>query len=162
VLLRILVAATLLLVGLAAGIGVTVPVTTGHAPGWLSFATRLLPTPAVSTPSAVVASLTPRVTTAPQTIGSLTISAPTCAAGSATLTLVNSGDKAILWSFGSPDALGAVFAASPGVTGAASLAGTLGAGASATVYISNPGVTGPYLVVVVTTGGTVQVVAPPC
>jgi hypothetical protein len=169
VLLRVLVAAALLLVGLAAGIGISIPVTTGHAPAWLSFATRLLPTPATTatTIATATASPAPAITTQPQVAGSLVVGVPICTGGSASFTLANTGGKPARWSVGSPDAESAVFAGGPGAPGAPTLAGTLTPGATVTLYVANPGASASspgavYHVIVVATSGTAQLVAPAC
>jgi hypothetical protein len=167
-LLQVLIAVVLLLIGVLAGIGITVPVTTGHAPGWLSFATRLLPTPAATSPTAtstVATAPSPQVTTQPQAVGSLTIGAPSCASGRAIFTLANTGATSTNWSVGSPDATGASFAIAAGAMGTPSLAGTLAPGASITLFAANPAspsATGAYHIVVVAADGTAQVIAPTC
>ncbi len=161
VLLRVLAAAALLLVGIGTGVGITVPVESGNAPSWLAFATHLLPSPSSATQAARLTP-TPTVDTGPRSVGTLTIGAPACAAGNAAFTLFNDGNTPARWSIGSPDAPAAVFAASPGVTGIPTLSGELAPGAIVTVYAANPGAATGYHAVILTVGGTGQLLVPAC
>lgn len=164
VLLRGLAAAVLLLVGIAAGAGLTVPVVEGHAPAWLAFTSNVLPT----APTATVAAPTPAATATatpqrgPLFAGGFMVSAPTCAGpGLLSLDLHNSATTPALWAAGSPDGSGAAFSLRPGVTGAPTLTGTLASGRSTTVYVADTSGTS-YTVVVVAPAGTIQLLAPAC
>ena len=152
---RIAAVLLLLLVGLAAGVGVMIPVTSGHAPSWLNFATRLLPTPAAMTQTPA-----PTATPAPSgpiILGVMTVSAPACGAGGASFQLHNTGTEPVRWSVGSPGGTSPVFALAAGETPQVTLFGTLPSASAVTIYAS-----GKQPVVLTTDGGAVQLTLPAC
>ncbi len=166
---RIAAVVLLLLVGLAAGIGIMIPVASGNAPSWLSFATRLLPTPAATAPTSTP---TPAATAAPTAaataaatagpsgpiiLGSVTVSTPVCGAGGASFQLHNVGTTAAQWAVGSPGATTPLFALTSGGTPEATLFGSLASISEVTIYVS-----GHAPVVLTTTGGAVQLTLPTC
>lgn len=161
VLVRALLAAATLLIGVAAGAGLMFPVATGHAPGWLAFATTYLP--ATPTPTAPVAPTATATATPPQSgpyiAGALTVT-PSCFGG-AGVTLTNTGAQPVRWSIGSPDSAGVLFALPGGNAAAVSQSGVLKAGGSVAVSISDAA-SGAGSLVVISSTGTVQLPAPAC
>jgi hypothetical protein len=159
---RGLVAAGLLAVGAAAGIGLAIPLAHGSTTGWLSFAQRWY----ASAPTYVTPTPTPlpvlMPSTVPQNTGNLTLAAPVCAAGRAILALQNTGRAPLPWAMGVPMGKGtATFAFTPAALGQSTALGTLAPQARTTVYVASAGTT-PYRVVVLAPGGALQVVAPAC
>src|SRR6185312_13656 len=76
---RIAAVLLLLVVGLAAGVGIMIPVASGNAPSWLSFATRLLPTHTTVQTAASTATATPTAAlSGPIILGTITVSPPVC------------------------------------------------------------------------------------
>lgn len=160
-LLRVVSIAALLILGVAAGIGLTVPVTTGHAPGWLSFASNLLP----ATPTPTVAPVPTTTATAlpapaPVTLGALVIGAPVCQSGVSIITLTNTGQHALDWAAGSHSP-SVIIATSPGSAGQPGQLGTLAPGASLALYVSGSPTT-PYTLTVTTPAGAVQIPGTAC
>ena len=153
---RIAAVLLLLLVGLAAGVGVMIPVASGNAPSWLNFATRLLP--AQSTAST---SQTPTPTASapsgPIILGVVTVSEPVCAVGGASFQLHNTGTEPVRWAVGSPGSSSTAFALAAGEAPQVTLFGTLAGASEVTIYAS-----GRQPVVLTTDGGAVQLTLPAC
>ncbi|MFI5271401.1 MAG: hypothetical protein ACHQ4H_00015 [Ktedonobacterales bacterium] len=154
-LLRSALAAVLLLVGMATGIGIAVPVASGHAPTWLAFATRLVSSP---TP---VAAATPTSPATSANLNDLTVTDPSCRAGALTLTLTNTTSQTLAYSAGSADPA-ATLALAPGTPGAAAVFGTLSAGASATLYVAGVVAGTPAHLVITAPGGSTQMLISAC
>lgn len=152
---RIAAVLLLLLVGLAAGVGIMIPVASGHAPSWLSFATRLLPTPSAATTQTPVPTATP--SSGPIILGEVTVSAPACGVGGASFQLHNTGTEPARWAVGSPGGSTAMFVLAAGETPQVTLFGTLASASEVTIYAS-----GARLVVLTTDGGAVQLTLPAC
>jgi hypothetical protein len=154
---RALLAATLLLAGVAAGIGIMIPVASGNAPAWLPLAALRVPTStATGLPSL---SPTPLAPVVPATAGSLLIAGATCGTSAVVLTLRNTSTRSIHWAVGSPDQ-DVSFASGAGGMWTPTAAGALSGGSS--VLLSVRGTGGPYPVVVVATDGTAQFRTPAC
>lgn len=151
----VLVAALLLIVGAAAGIGLVLPAASAYAPDLLVPVVKLLPTYTASTPTAtLLPTATPTVAiSGPLTLGVLAISAPVCSLGASSIELTNNGTSVARWSVSSIDTTGARFSLAQADAGAPAQFGTLAAGKSTTLYISNPGGTMPYHVVVTSEAG---------
>ncbi len=164
ILLNGLVATLLLIVGAVAGIGLVLPAASAYAPNLLAPVVKLLPASAVSTPTALpLATATPTLAVSgPLTLGSLAISAPTCSVGTSSLQITNSGSAFARWAVSSVEAAGAKFALTQTDAGAPAQFGTLDIGKSATLYITNPGRTAPYHIVLTSEAGAVQVVVAAC
>ncbi|HEV2457446.1 MAG TPA: hypothetical protein VGS80_03710 [Ktedonobacterales bacterium] len=156
-LLRAALAASLLIVGAAAGVGVTIPVASGHAPGWLGFATHLLPASATATASPSPTA-TP-ATTGPVTLGALLVAAPVCQAGKAAIALTNTGAQPLDWAAGGTDA-GTLIAPAAGATGQASVSGILQGGASVTFSVT--AASSAAHIVVVAPGGAISLLVNAC
>ncbi|HET9981818.1 MAG TPA: hypothetical protein VFQ32_15315 [Ktedonobacterales bacterium] len=152
---RIAAVLLLLLVGLAAGVGVMIPVASGNAPSWLSFATRLLPTPSAAMTQTPAPTATP--SSGPIIVGVVTVSEPVCSVGGASFQLHNTGTEPVRWSVGSPGGTSAVFALAAGETPQVTLFGTLPSASAVTIYSS-----GKQPVVLTTDGGAVQLTLPAC
>lgn len=152
---RIAAVLLLLLVGLAAGVGIMIPVASGHAPSWLSFATRLLPTPSAAPTQTPVPTATP--SSGPIILGEVTVSAPACGVGGASFQLHNTGTEPTRWAVGSPGGSTAMFALAAGETPQVTLFGTLASASEVTIYAS-----GARPVVLTTDGGAVQLTLPAC
>src|SRR6185437_7169075 len=152
---RIAAVLLLLLVGLAAGVGVMIPVASGHAPSWLSFATRLLPTPSAAMTQTSAPTATP--SSGPIIVGAVTVSEPVCGVGGASFQLHNTGTEPVRWSVGSPGSSSAAFALAAGETPQVTLFGTLPSASAVTIYAS-----GKQPVVLTTDGGAVQLTLPAC
>jgi hypothetical protein len=153
------VAAMLLLVvvGFAAGVGVMIPISSGHAPSWLSFATRLLPAPA---PVAQVVTATPTATSAttgPIILGAVTVSAPECRGGSPSFALHNTGSAAVQWSVARPGSTSPLFTIGLNDTPQPALFGSLNGTSSVIIYVAQS-----LPVVVTTPSGAVQLALPAC
>ncbi len=160
VLLRALLAATLLLIGVVAGAGVMLPIARGDAPGWLDAATRLLPgTPTPTT--TVLPTVTPPATSGPAVAGTLVVNA-TCQSGATAIALANNGARPLTWSIGSPDGIGVGFATPIGTPARATLSGTLAPNASVTVFASGSTGSAVYHIVVIAPDGAVQLAASAC
>jgi hypothetical protein len=160
-LLRVVSIAALLILGVVAGVGLTVPVTTGHAPGWLSFASNLLPaTSTVAIAPAPTATATPLPAPAPVTLGALVIGAPVCQSGVSIITLTNTGQHALDWAAGS-HSLSVSIATKPGGAGQPGQLGTLAPGASLALYVSGSPAA-PYTLTITTPAGAVQIPAVAC
>lgn len=161
-LLRGLAAAALLIVGVVAGAGLTLPVVEGHAPAWLAFATTIVPAAPTATAAVPTATVAPTPQAGPLFAGAFMVGTPVCAGtGELTLALHNAATKPASWSVGSPDGSPVTFAMRAGVSGLPTLAGTLPSSSSTTVYAT--GASGsPYHVVVVVPDGTIQLLAPAC
>jgi hypothetical protein len=157
---RALLAVVVLLVGMAAGIGIAVPVATGHAPGWLGFATRLLPaaTAAPSPTPPAIASPTPR--DIPVILGDLVVTTTGCTAGVATLRLANIGSTPVSYGISTTDGSGRVTEATATVPPLAARFATLAAGMSATwtVQVARSGA----VIVIVAQGGAALLPALVC
>ena len=162
-LLQTLIAALLVIAGVAAGAGLTVPIAMGHAPEWLSFATQLLPAGATPTTIATpVPTATPSPTTGSVTIGALTVQAAPCQAGVTTLTLHNTSTATLRWALGAPDTPTATFTLGKSATHAPTQFGTLTSSASVSIAAAAPATSGTYRVVVVAPEGTVQLLLAAC
>jgi hypothetical protein len=155
---RIAAVLLLLLVGLAAGVGIMIPVASGNAPSWLGFATRLLPTPsAVQTATSVPTATPTAAPSGPIILGTITVSPPVCGAGGASFQMHNVGTAPAQWAVGSPGAMTPMFALTAGATPQVSLFGSLASTSEVTVYVS-----GRTPVVLTTDGGAVQLTLPTC
>ena len=155
---RVAAVALLLLVGIAAGVGVMIPVASGNAPTWLGFASRLLPTPAAARTATPAATVTATAApTGPIILGAVTVSPPVCGAGGASFQLHNTGTAAAQWAVGSPGATAAMFALAAGDTPQMTLFGSLASASAVTIYAS-----GHTPVVLTTDGGAVQLTLPAC
>jgi hypothetical protein len=152
---RIAAVLLLLLVGLAAGVGVMIPVASGNAPSWLSFATRLLPAPSAAMTQTPAPTATPL--SGPIIVGVVTVSEPVCGVGGASIQLHNTGTDPVRWSVGSPGGTSAVFALAAGEAPQVTLFGTLASASAVTIYAS-----GKQPVVLTTDGGAVQLTLPAC
>jgi hypothetical protein len=147
----------LLLVGIAAGVGIMIPVATGNAPTWLSFATRLLPTPSTAAPTVSPRPTATALSTGPIILGAVTVSAPVCGTGGASFQLHNTGTTAVQWAIGSLGSTAPLFTLTPGQTPRVTLFGMLASASEVTIYSS-----GSNPVVLTTDGGTVQLSLPAC
>jgi hypothetical protein len=148
----------LLVVGLAAGVGIMIPVASGNAPSWLGFATRLLPTPsAVQTATSGPTATPTAAPSGPIILGTITVSPPVCGAGGASFQLHNVGTAPAQWAVGSPGAMQPMFALTAGATPQVTLFGSLASTSEVTVYVS-----GRTPVVLTTDGGAVQLTLPTC
>lgn len=156
---RIAAVLLLLIVGLAAGVGIMIPVASGNAPSWLSFATRLLPTPtgAVQTAPSVPTATTAAAPSGPIILGTITVSPPVCGAGGASFQMHNVGTAPAQWAIGSPGAIEPMFALTAGGTPQVTLFGSLASTSEVTVYVG-----GRTPVVLTTDGGAVQLALPTC
>jgi hypothetical protein len=155
---RVAAVALLLLVGIAAGVGVMIPVASGNAPTWLSFASRLLPTPAAARTAPPAATVTATTApTGPIILGAVTVSPPVCGGGGASFQLHNTGTAAAQWAVGSPGATAAMFSLAAGDTPQVTLFGSLASASAVTIYAS-----GHTPVVLTTDGGAVQLTLPAC
>src|SRR5690242_18358548 len=155
---RIAAVLLLLVVGLAAGVGIMIPVASGNAPSWLSFATRLLPTHTTVQTAASTATATPTAApSGPIILGTITVSPPVCGAGGASFQMHNVGTAPAQWAIGSPGAMQPMFALTAGATPQVALFGSLDCTSEVTVYVS-----GRTPVVLTTDGGAVQLSLPTC
>jgi hypothetical protein len=155
---RIAAVLLLLVVGLAAGVGIMIPVASGNAPSWLNFATRLLPTPsAVQTATSVPTATPTAAPSGPIILGTITVSPPVCDAGGASFQMHNVGTTSAQWAIGSPGAMEPMFALTAGATPQVALFGSLDSTSEVTVYVS-----GRTPVVLTTDGGAVQLTLPTC
>ena len=152
---RIAAVLLLLLVGLAAGVGIMIPVASGNAPSWLNFATRLLPTPSAAPTQTPVPTAT--VASGPIILGEVTVSAPACGVGGASFQLHNTGTEPMRWAVGSPDNTIPMFALAQGETPQVTLFGALASASEVTIFAS-----GARPVVLTTDGGAVQLTLPAC
>ena len=155
---RIAAVLLLLVVGLAAGVGIMIPVASGNAPSWLGFATRLLPTPsAVQTATSGPTATPTAAPSGPIILGTITVSPPVCSAGGANFQMHNVGTAPAQWAIGSPGAMQPMFALTAGGTPQVTLFGSLASTSEVTVYVS-----GRTPVVLTTDGGAVQLALPTC
>jgi hypothetical protein len=156
---RIAAMLLLLLVGVAAGVGIMIPVASGNAPSWLGFATRLLPTPSAAeqTGTPTLSLTATPASSGPIILGAVTVSAPVCGAGGASFQLHNVGTTTAQWSVGSPGATTPMFALTAGGAPQMTLFGSLVSISETTIYASRHGP-----VVLTTDGGTVQLTLPSC
>jgi len=155
---RIAAVLLLLVAGIAAGVGVMIPVASGNAPSWLSFATRLLPTPTAVQTATSVATATPTAApSGPIILGTITVSPPVCGAGGASFQMHNVGTAPAQWAIGSLGAMEPMFALTAGGTPQVTLFGSLASTSEVTVYVS-----GRTPVVLTTDGGAVQLSLPAC
>ncbi len=155
---RIAAVLLLLIVGLAAGVGIMIPVVSGNAPSWLGFATRLLPTPSAVQTATPVATATPTAApSGPIILGTITVSPPVCGAGGASFQMHNVGTAPAQWAIGSPGAMQPMFTLPAGGTPQVALFGSLASTSEVTVYVS-----GRTPVVLTTDGGAVQLTLPTC
>lgn len=163
-LVQTLVAALLVIAGVAAGAGLTLPIATGNTPEWLSFATQLLPADPTPTPAATpIPTATPSPATAAlTTVGALAVQPALCQAGITTLTLHNTGTTPLRWALGAPDTPTATFTVGKSAPATPTQFGTLAARASVAVMASAPANVGTYRVVVMTPEGAVQVLLAAC
>ena len=152
---RIAAVLLLLLVGLAAGVGIMIPVASGNAPSWLNFATRLLPTPSAAPTQTPVPTAT--MASGPIILGEVTVSAPACGLGGASFQLHNTGTEPVRWAVGSPDNTIPMFALAQGETPQVTLFGALASASEVTIFAS-----GARPVVLTTDGGAVQLTLPAC
>jgi hypothetical protein len=136
-----------------------IPVASGNAPSWLSFATRLLPTPtaAVQTATSVPTATPTAAPSGPIILGPITVSPPVCGAGGASFQMHNVGTAPAQWAIGSPGAMQPMFALTAGATPQVTLFGSLASTSEVTVYVS-----GRTPVVLTTDGGAVQLTLPTC
>jgi hypothetical protein len=166
VLRNVLIAALLLFVGAAAGIGLVLPVVSVYAPNLVAPVVKLLPSTATATATATATPLPTAAPTlavsGPLALGSLAIGAPICSLGTSSIQLTNNGTSIVRWAVSSVEASGANFALAQADTGLPSQFGTLAAGTSTMLYITNPGGTAPYRVVVTGDAGAIVVVVPAC
>jgi len=160
VLRNVLIAALLLIVGAAAGIGLVLPVVSVYAPNLVAPVVKLLPSTANATPSPTAAPTL--AVSGPLALGALAIDSPICSLGTSSIQLTNNGTSIVRWAVSSVEAGSAKFALAQADTGSPSQFGTLAARASAMLYITNPGGTAPYRVVVTGDAGAIVVVVPAC
>jgi hypothetical protein len=154
---RIAAVLLLLVVGLAAGVGIMIPVASGNAPSWLGFATRLLPTSSAVQTATTSPTATPTAPSGPIILGTITVSPPVCGTGSASFQMHNVGTAPAQWAVGSPGAMQPMFALTAGATPQVALFGSLDSTSEVTVYVS-----GRTPVVLTTDGGAVQLTLPAC
>jgi hypothetical protein len=154
---RIAAVLLLVVVGLAAGVGIMIPVASGNAPSWLGFATRLLPTPSAVQTATTSPTATPTAPSGPIILGTITVSPPVCGAGGASFQMHNVGTTSAQWAIGSPGAMEPMFALTAGATPQVALFGSLDSTSEVTVYVS-----GRTPVVLTTDGGAVQLTLPTC
>jgi hypothetical protein len=154
---RVAAVLLLLLVGIAAGVGIMIPVATGNAPSWLSFATRLLPTPSVATPAATATPTATPAVSGPVTLGAVAVSAPICRGGSPTVVLQNTGTAPVQWAVASPGETTPLFTVGLSVTPQPALFGTLASKSSVIIYSAKS-----LPIVVTTPAGAVQLTLPTC
>lgn len=148
----------LLVIGLAAGVGIMIPVASGNAPSWLGFATRLLPTPSAVQTATSGPTVTPTAApSGPIILGAITVSPPACSAGGASFQMHNVGTAPAQWAVGSPGAMTPMFALTAGATPQVAIFGSLASTSEVTVYVS-----GRTPVVLTTDGGAVQLTLPTC
>ena len=157
---RSLAIAALLLVGIAGGVGVAVPLAHGHTPGWLGFTKGWFAAPAPT--AAVSPTATEAVVSGATQIGNVAISAPTCASGVVSVTLSNEGATTASWATGSPDADNATFGTSATTATQPTLTGTLAAGKQVTLYAAGPTPGTVYHFSIVASGGAVQLLVQSC
>lgn len=158
-----LVAAVLLIVGAAAGIGLVLPAASAYAPNLLAPVVKLLPAATSAPTTTPLPTATPTlVVSGPLTLGSLAIAPPVCSLGASSLQITNGGATAARWAIASAEASSATFALVQAGAGAPAQFGTLAAGKSATLYTTNPGGAAPYRVVITSDAGAVEVVVPAC
>ena len=158
---RSLAMAAVLLVGVAAGVGVAIPLAHGNTPDWLGFTRSWFAATNAPTATITPTATTPAVSGA-TTVGTLAISAPACANGVVSFALTNQGAESAHWAVGSPDASGATFGTNATTATEPSLTGTLSAGQRATVYVAGPAAGAPFHVSVVASGGAVQLLVLAC
>jgi hypothetical protein len=155
---RIAAILLLLVVGLAAGVGIMIPVASGNVPSWLGFATRLLPTPsAVQTATSGPTATPTAAPSGPIILGTITVSPPVCGAGGASFQMHNVGTDPAQWAVGSPGEMQPMFALTAGGAPQVALFGSLASTSEDTVYVS-----GRTPVVLTTEGGAVQLTLPTC
>lgn len=154
---RIAAVLLLLLAGVAAGVGIMIPVASGHAPSWLSFATRLLPTPSGGARTAPPIPVATTPMNGPIILGAVTVSAPVCGANGASFQLHNTGTTTAQWAVGSPGVATPIFALTPGGTLRVTLFGSLDSISAVTIYAR-----GNAPVVLTTDSGAVQLTLPSC
>lgn len=157
---RSLTVAAVLLVGIAGGVGVAIPLARGQAPGWLGFTTGWFT--ATAPPATATLTATEPVVSGATSVGTVAISAPVCAAGVVSLTLTNEGTSAVHWATGSPDAENASFGTSVTTATQPTLTGALSAGQQVTLYVAGPPAGAAYHVSVVASGGAVQLLVRSC
>jgi hypothetical protein len=148
--------------GIAAGLVLAIPLARGGAPGPLASARSWYASvrTVVVSRTAPTQALVPSSTT--QSAGMLTVTAPACLAGMATFQLRNTGSTPLAWAVGAPERDESVaFASAPTAAPQPSALGTLGPGASASIYASAH-TTQPYPLVVLAPTGAIPLVAPAC
>jgi hypothetical protein len=161
VLVRVVIAAALVIAGVLAGIGLMIPVASGNAPSWLSFATNLVPARTATIMP------TPMPTATPQVggfiaAGTLAASIAPCQAGATAITLRNTGTAAANWTLGAADTTTPLFAVTPTGTAQATASGTLAPGVSTTIYLRTTGTTAPYHILLISGDGAAQALAGAC
>lgn len=162
-LLQTLIAALLVITGVAAGAGLTLPIATGNTPEWLSFATRLLPADPTPSPTATtIPTATPSPTIGAVTVGALAVQPAPCQSGITTLTLHNTGATPLHWALGAPDTPTATFTIGKSAPATPTQFGTLAARASVVVMAGAPVGVSTYRVVIVAPEGTVQLLLAAC
>jgi hypothetical protein len=124
-------------------------------PGWVPFADQLTQATPVVVPTA-----TTTVYAGLRVAGNLLVTPSACGATQPSVTLQNTGATAITWAAGSPGALGTAFAASATDVPTPTLSGQLAPGASVTLLVS--GLSSGMHVVVIASGGTVDLTLPVC
>ena len=161
VFLRVAAAVVLLAAGLAGALFLGAPIAAGHAPSWLAFVPGTSAPPA--TPTATAAPTTPTATAAavagPAALGTLTIAAPVCASGRATLTLTNSGTQPAAYSAAGATATITLATTASG-KGQPAVFGALKSGASQTLYITGAGSAASLIITAL--AGSVQLLVPSC
>lgn len=150
--------ALLLLVGAAAGILGLAALSGAGLTAVLGGAHQ--PTALAATAPTATESLLP--INASLSAGALLVGAPVCQGGRSTLALRNLGALPISYSAGSPDAASALFSATADGAGQATMSGALDVGATTTLYVASPVGAHRFHLVIVATGGAVQVPAGPC
>ncbi len=157
---RVALLAAALLIGVVAGFGVSIPVANGAAPSFLDFAKGFYVTPTIAATVAPTATLDP--TAAPQTspvqLGALAIDQPRCVTGVLQVTLVNAGAISIQYAAGTSSE-----SASIGVDTSASQPSrfsTLAANSNVTLSVHGLAARGD--IIVVTSSGSVHLLAPTC
>lgn len=162
-LVRTLVAAALLIAGVAGGVGLMVPVATGTAPSWLSFAADLIPPAPTHSPSVVVVTPTPSPAPAgPFYREAAIVSAPVCQAGVTTLQMQNTGKAALSWAASGTGTPPAQIALAAGGAARPAQFGAIRPRQSVTLFIRAAAGATPTTVIITLPDGALEVAVPAC
>jgi hypothetical protein len=154
---RLLGIAAALILGVAAGVAVTYPVASGHAPSWLPFAAVLAP----AAPTVTVQPTATALPTGPYLAGDLSVTPLGCDATGTTLVLHNNGTTTLTWAAGSPDAPAVRLALTANGDTHPTLTGHVAPGASTTLYVTELAASAAH-VAVIADGGAVEALLPAC